>query len=69
MQYEVTVKLLIKTPVDEDRLIRQVESLFAFGTVSESFADALKLNKDPRLLSVAVLPTSARRTTQNRSHA
>ncbi len=63
MKYEVTVKLLIETPVDEDRVTRQAESLFAFGTVLESFADALKLDVDPRLLSVAVLATSARTTT------
>lgn len=63
MQYEVTVKLLIETPVDEDRLTRQVESLFAVGTITESFADALKLNADPHFLSVAVLATSARATT------
>jgi len=61
MQYEVTVKLLIETTVDEDRLTRQVESLFDFGTVKESFADALKLNEDPHCLNVAVLaaPTPA----------
>ena len=62
MKYEVTVKLLIKTPVDEERVTRQVESLLAFGTVLESFAEALKLNVDPRLLSVAVLATPARTT-------
>ncbi len=60
MQYEVTVKLLIETPIDEDRLMRQVESLFAVGTIMGSFADALKLNADPHFLSVAVLATSAR---------
>jgi len=59
MEYELTVKLLIETPVDEDRVMRQVESLFAVGTVMESFADALKLDVDPHFLSVAVSPTSA----------
>jgi hypothetical protein len=54
MQYELTIKLLVKTPVDEDRLARQVESLFAFGTVSESFADALKLNEDPHFVGVNI---------------
>ncbi len=62
MQYEVTVKLLIETPIDEDRLMRQVESLFAVGTIMGSFADALKLNADPHFLSVAVLAASARTT-------
>ncbi len=63
MQYEVTVKLHIETPVDEDRVTRQVESLFAVGTVMESFADALKLNADPHFLNVVVLATSARTAT------
>jgi len=63
MQYELTVKLLLDTPVDEERVTRQVESLFAFGTVLESVAEALKLDADPHLLSVAVLATSARTTT------
>jgi hypothetical protein len=62
MQYEVTVKLLIETAADEDRLTRQAESLFDFGTVKESFADALKLDTDPHLLSVAVLAAPARTT-------
>jgi hypothetical protein len=63
MQYELTVKLLIKSPFDEDRVMRQVESLFDFGTVKESFADALKLDVDPHFLGVAVLATPVRKTT------
>jgi len=63
MQYELTVKLLIETGVDKDRVTRQVESLFAVGTVMESFADALKLDADPHFLSVAVSATSPRTTT------
>ena len=63
MQYELTIKLLVETPFDEDRVARPVESLFAFGTVSESFAEGLKLDEDPHFLSVAVLATSARATT------
>jgi hypothetical protein len=63
MQYELTVKLLIETGVDKDRVTRQVESLFAFGTVLESFAEAQKLDKDPHFLSVAVSANSPRTTT------
>jgi len=62
MQYELTIKLLLETPVDQDRVIRQVESCFAFGTVLESVAEALKLDVDPQFLGVAVLATSARTT-------
>ena len=63
MKYELTVKLVIESPFDDDRVSRQVESLFAFGTVSESFAEALKLAKAPRFLSVDVSSVSARTTT------
>ncbi len=62
MQYELTVKLLLETPVDEERVTRQVESLFAFGAVLESFVEALKLDEDPHFLSAAVLATSTRTT-------
>ena len=64
MQYEVTIKLLLETPVDQDRVIRQVESCFAFGTVLESVAEALKLDVDPQFLGVAVLATSPRTTVE-----
>jgi hypothetical protein len=60
MQYELTIKLLIEGPFDEARVIRQVESLFAFGTLSESFVEGLKLDEDPHFLSAAVLGTTAR---------
>jgi hypothetical protein len=63
MQYEVTIKLLIKTCVDEDRLMHQIESLFGVGTVTESFSDALKLDVAPHFLNVTVLAASARATT------
>jgi hypothetical protein len=63
MQYEVTIKLLLETPVDQDRVIRQVESCFAFGTALESVAEALKLDVDPHFLGAAVLATSAGTTT------
>jgi hypothetical protein len=63
MQYEVAIKLLLETSVGEDLLMHQVKSLFAFGTVFESFAEALKLDDNPRFLSVAVLTTSAGTTT------
>jgi hypothetical protein len=60
MKYELTVKLLIETPFDEDRVKRQVESFSSFGTVLESVAEALKLDMDPRFLSAAVMATPVR---------
>ncbi len=58
MQYELTIKLLLESPFDENRVMRQTESLFAFGTVLESVAEGLKLDTDPHFLSVAVSATS-----------
>jgi hypothetical protein len=60
MQYEVIIRLLIRTPCDEDRVARQVESLFDCGTVSESFAEGLKRRAAPHFLGVDVSATSAR---------
>ncbi len=54
MQYEVTIKILLNSPCKEERVARQVESLFEFGSIRESFADALELNKTPRLSGVSV---------------
>ncbi len=63
MQYELTIKLLLESPIDQDRVIRQVESCFAFGTVLESLTEALKLDVAPHFLGVAVLAASAQTTT------
>ncbi len=63
MRYEVTLRLIVEAPVYEDRVTRQIESLFDFGAVFESLAEALKLNEAPHSLSVAVSSVSARTTT------
>ncbi len=54
MRCEVTIKIVIKSPRDKERVAHQVESLFEFGTIGESIADGLKLNECPRLSSVSV---------------
>jgi len=56
MQYEVTLKMLIDSPFGKERVTRQVECLFEFGTIGESFVDALGLDETPRLSSVSVEP-------------
>ena len=61
MQYELTLKMLIDTPFDKERVVHQVESLFEFGTISESVVDALGLDETPRLSSVSIEPASTRR--------
>ena len=45
MQYQLTIKMLIDTPFDKERVARQVESLFEFGTIGESVVDALGLDE------------------------
>jgi hypothetical protein len=62
MRYEVTLKILINTRFDKERVARQVESLFEFGTIGESVVDALKLNETPRLAGVSVEPASTDRS-------
>lgn len=59
MQYEVTIKMLVRSPVgvDKDRLIRQTESVCEFGTVMEAIADGLHLERNPRLLNVEARST------------
>jgi hypothetical protein len=59
-KYELTLKILVKSPHDEDRVAHQMESLFEFGTITESIADGLKLNECPRLTSVSVKRVSTK---------
>jgi len=54
MRYELTLKIVIDTPRDKERVVHQIESLFEFGTIGESIVDGLKLNESPRLTSVSV---------------
>ena len=61
MQYELTLKVLIDTPFDKERVARQVESLFEFGTIGESIVDGLGLDETPRLSSVSIEPASTGR--------
>jgi hypothetical protein len=54
MQHEVTITFLVTSPYGRERTVRQVEALFAFGTLREAFAEGLHLGEEPRLLEVAV---------------
>ncbi len=58
MQYELTLKMMIDSPFDKERVARQVECLFEFGTIGESVVDALGLDETPRLSSVSIEPAS-----------
>lgn len=63
MQYKVKMEFLVKTRVDEDRLHKQVECLWEFGTIREAIAEALHLNEDPNSLSLSVGPHKEARLT------
>jgi hypothetical protein len=63
MRYELTIKILIDSPFDKERVARQMESLFEFGTIRESIVDGLKLDESPRLSSVSI-----ERASTDRSH-
>jgi hypothetical protein len=54
MKYEVTLKMTLSSSRDADRIAKQTESVFEFGTVGEAFAEGLKLNEDPHLVDVSV---------------
>jgi hypothetical protein len=62
MHYEVTLKILIDSPFDKERVARQMESLFEFGTIRESIVDGLRLIKTPRLSSVSIERASTARS-------
>jgi hypothetical protein len=54
MRYELTVTIQLDSRRDQDRVAKQFESLFEFGTIRESIEEGLQLLNDPRLLAVAV---------------
>lgn len=54
MKYEVTVKLTVRSPNDADRVAKQIESVFEFGTVGEAIAEGLALDETPHLVDVSV---------------
>ena len=55
MRYDVTITLRLKSRNDEDRVSRQLVSLFECGTIRESIAEGLHLDDDPKLVDVVVL--------------
>jgi len=54
MHYEATLTVSIKSRDEEDRVARLIESLFESGTITDSLADGLQLDDNPRLLDVVV---------------
>ena len=54
MRYEATMVVSIKGRDEEDCVARLIESLFEFGTITDSLADGLQLDDNPRLLDVVV---------------
>ena len=54
MQHEVTITLRLESSSSQDRVAKQLTSLFAFGIVKESIVDGLHLLEDPRLVDICV---------------
>ena len=54
MTYEVMVKLTLRSPHGAERVAKQIESVFEFGTVGEATAEGLTLNEAPHLVDVSV---------------
>ena len=54
MVYKVNMEFSVDGCFDEDSLIRKLESVFEFGTLRESIAEALELDEDPHLIQVSV---------------
>ncbi len=54
MRYQATLTLSIKSRFEQNRVDRQIRSLFESGTVTESLAVGLQLNDAPRLMDVVV---------------
>ena len=65
MRYEITVTIQLDSRRDRDRVAKQFESLFEFGTIRESIAEGLQLRNDPRLLAVAVKRKASDHTTDS----
>ena len=65
MRYEITVTIQLHSRRDRDRVAKQFESLFEFGTIRESIAEGLQLRNDPRLLAVAVKRKASDHTTDS----
>jgi hypothetical protein len=63
MNYELTVTIQLNSRRNRDRVAKQFESLFEFGTIKESIAEGLQLLNDPRLLAVAVKRKASNHTT------
>jgi hypothetical protein len=59
MKHELTIRFLVESPADPERVVQQMEMLFEHGTIRESIAEGLHLDEDPRLLDVAVQPRGA----------
>ncbi len=57
MEYEVTVKMRLRSPFGAERVKSLVEASFEFGTVREAIAEGAKLGEDPNYVRVTVCRT------------
>jgi hypothetical protein len=54
MKYKLTITMKLESNHSEERVAKKFASLFEFGAIKESIADALQLLNDPRLIAVSV---------------
>ena len=54
MLYELTIAIQVKSPNSAERVARQMESVFEFGTLREAIAQGLRLREEPHLLGLSV---------------
>ena len=56
MQYELTLRMKVKTRHPIDRVEKQLQTLVAIGTVRDVIGDGLGLDEDMHLLELSVRP-------------
>ena len=54
MDYELTIKLVVKSRFGANRVLSQTEAVCDYGTVREAIAEGLRLGDEPHLVSVAI---------------
>jgi len=64
MQYELTLRMNVKSSCDANRVAKQTEAIFEFGTVREAIAEGLRLDDEPHLVDVLVRKLARKRSSR-----
>jgi len=60
MEYELIVRMRVRSPNSAYRVAKQFESVFEFGTVREAITEGLRLLEEPHLINVLASAASRR---------